>query len=156
MLAAVIAFAFTACEKKVDEKAALANFKSEAEAFGKWAEEKGKAASTDPMAGIAMMGELPGKFKAIKTDGLPADLKSAWADMGGILGEMTELFKDVKIPKIEKPEDATKVMAELGPKFQEIGPKLQAIQAKAERIDKKLEEVGKKYNLDMTKVGLGK
>ncbi|MEI7821206.1 MAG: hypothetical protein WCK55_09840 [Verrucomicrobiota bacterium] len=148
LLAAAITFSFTACEKKVDEKTAIANFKTEVESVTKWADEKSKAASKDPMAGMTMVGEIVGKFKAIKTDGLPADLKSAWGEMTSVLGEMGDIFKNM--PKIDasKPEDMGKVMGDLM-------PKMMAVQAKMEPIGKKLEELGKKYDIDLKKVANG-
>ena len=131
------------------EKNAIANFKTEVESVGKWIEEKQKSVQTDPAAGMAMMGEMVGKFKAIKTDGLPADLKGAWGEMGGVMTEMGEIFKGMPTAKPDKPEDAMKAMGELM-------PKIMAIQSKMEPAAKKLEEVGKKYGLDMSKVAPGK
>jgi hypothetical protein len=145
LLAAVIAIAFTACNKPVDEKTAIANFKSEVESVSKWAEEKQKSAASDPAAGMAMMGEVVAKFKAVKTDGLPADLKGAWGEMTGIMGEMGDIFKNMPKPDPSKPDAAGKMMGE-------IMPKLMALQAKVEPVTKKLEEIGKKYGLDMSKV----
>ena len=145
LIAIAASLVLTGCDKKpadgttdskavpaaVDEKTAIANFKTEVETFSKWADEKGKAvtsaAATDPMAGIAMMGEITGKFKAIKTDGLPTDLKAAWGEMGGVMSEVSDVFKDIKIPKAEKPEDTQKLMAEFLPKMMEIGPKMEEI-----------------------------
>ena len=166
LFAAAIAFAFAACDNKsadtgtgkptdaakpavVDEKTAIANFKSEVEGVTKWIEEKQKTAAADPAAGMAMVGEIVSKFKGIKTDGLPADLKGAWGDMSGVMGEMGEIFKGMPTAKPDKPEDAMKAMVELM-------PKMEAIQAKMGPAAKKLEEVGKKYGLDMTKVAPGK
>ncbi len=146
ILPAIIAtaiFTFTGCNKAPDEKTALANFKADVEGFAKWADEKGKAAKSDPAAGMKMMGELVDKLKAIKTDGLPADLKGAWGEFSGVLGEMADIFKGVKL---DKPDDAMKVMGDLM-------PKITAVQGKLEPVMKKLTEVGKKYELDMTKVG---
>ena len=145
LLAAAITFAFSACS---NEKAALANFKTEVEGVTKWAEEKTKAASTDPTASMAVVPEIVAKFKAIKTDGLPADLKTAWADMNVVLGEMADLFKGM--PKIDasKPEETGKAM-------QDFMPKMMAIQGKMDPVGKKLDEVGKKYGLDMKKVSTG-
>jgi len=162
LLVAAISFAFTACDKKsadtgsgnpakpgvVDEKTALATFKADVESVGKWIEEKQKSAPPDPAAGMAMMGEIMLKVKSIRTDGLPADLKSAWGEMSGVLDEMGVLFKGLPTAKPDKPEDAMKA-------FGEIMPKMMAIQAKMEPISKKLQEVGTKYGLDMTKVAPG-
>lgn len=166
LLAAAISFAFTACDKKsaeadtgqpvnpapkpavVDEKTALANFKTEVETVGTWIEEKQKSVGTDPAAGMAMVGEIVGKFKAVKTDGLPADLKGAWGDMNAVLGEMGDVFKSM--PKIDasKPEEMGKLM-------QDFMPKMVAIQAKVEPAAKNLQEIGTKYGLDMKKVAPG-
>jgi hypothetical protein len=162
LLAATIAFAFAACDKKsanapagdtkpavVDEKTAIANFKSEVETVGAWIEEKQKTAPTDPAAGIVMMNEIIAKLKGVKTDGLPADLKGAWDEMGGVMTEMGEIFKGMPTTKPEKPEDAMKAMGE-------IMPKMMAAQAKMEPAAKKLDEIGKKYGLDMSKVAPNK
>ncbi len=131
-----------------EEKTALANFKTQIEEAGKWIEEKQKTAAADPTAGIAMVSEIIARLKAIKTDGLPADLKAAWGEMGGVLTEMGEVFKGFQVPKTDKPEDAMKALGE-------IMPKLMAIQGKMEPISKKLQEVGTKYGLDMKKVAPG-
>ncbi len=132
----------------VEEKAALANFKTEIESTTKWIEDKQKTDGADPVKGIAMIGEIVAKFKDIKTEGLPADLKTAWSEMTGVITEFGDLFKG--LPKInpEKPDEAMK-------SFGEIMPKMMALQTKGEPIAKKLEEVGKKYGLDLKKVGPG-
>ena len=96
-----------------------------------------------------MVGEIVTKFKGIKTDGLPADLKGAWGEMTVVMTEMGDIFKGMPTAKPDKPEDAMKAMGE-------IMPKMMAIQAKMEPAAKKLEEVGKKYGLDMTKVAPNK
>ena len=140
---------FSGCNKAPDEKTAIANFKTEVETVGKWIEEKQKTVATDPAAGMAMMGEMVGKFKAIKTDGLPADLKGAWGEMGGAMTELADLFKGMPTAKPDKPDEAMKA-------FGEIMPKMMALQAKVEPIGKKLEEVGKKYGIDLSKVASGK
>jgi len=163
LLAIAIPFAFTACDKKtadgstgdsakpaaVDEKTAIANFKSEVENVGKWIEEKQKATAADPAAGMAMVGDIVGKLKGIKTDGLPADLKGAWGEMGVVLGEMGDVFKNMPKPDPANPQAAGKVMGE-------FLPKIMAIQAKVEPVAKKLQDIGTKYGLDMSKVAPGK
>jgi hypothetical protein len=164
---ATICLAFTGCDKKtadadsgkpaapapkpaaVDEKTAIANFKTEVETVSKWIEEKQKSAGADPAAGAAMVGEIVAKLKAVNTDGLPADLKAAWVDMNGVLGEMGEVFKSMPKVDASKPEEMGKVMGD-------FMPKIMAIQAKVTPVAAKLEEVGKKYGLDMTKVAPGK
>ncbi len=166
LLVAAISFAFTACDKKspdgdgvkpaipapkavvVDEKTAIANFKTEVETVGAWIDEKQKSVGADPAAGMAMVSEIVNKLQGIQTDGLPADLKAAWHDMNVVLGEMGGVFK--AMPKIDesKPEETGKLM-------QEFMPKMMAIQAKVEPVAMKLQEVGMKYGLDMKKVAPG-
>jgi hypothetical protein len=129
-----------------NEKAAFENFKKEAGEVAKWAEAKMKEAQAgaagNPLGSMTAMGEVFDKLRAIKTDGLPADFKGAWGEMGDVFGEMSTIVKGIKI---EKPEDALKVMTELG-------PKMQAVQAKIEPVSKKFEEIAKKYGIDMNTI----
>ncbi len=147
LLGAAISFAFTSCNKAPDEKTAIANFKSEIESVGKWIEEQ-KPAANDPF-GAEASNQIIARLKAIKTDGLPEDLKSAWAEMNAVFTEMGEFFKSMPKIDVSKPEEINKAKAELG-------PKMMAIQAKVEPVAKKLEEVGKKHGIDMSKVAPGK
>ena len=149
LIVATAFFALTGCNKAPDEKTAIANFKAEIESTTKWMEEKQKATATDPVAGIAMMGEMVNKFKGIKTDGLPADLKAAWGEMTAVFAELGDVFKG--IPKLDasKPEEMNKTMGDLM-------PKMMAVMAKGDPVAKKLEEIGKKYGLDMKKLAPGK
>lgn len=154
-LAAAFAFAFSACDKKVpdaqagstpppaanDEKTAIANFKSEVESVGKWIDEKQKTPPTGPAEGMAMMRDIIARLKSIKTDGLPADLKSAWDEMSVILSDMGEVVKTMP----SKPQDEAKAMSEMM-------PKMMAIQARIEPAAKKLKEAGGKYGIKMDNV----
>jgi hypothetical protein len=132
----------------VDEKTAIANFKTEIETVGTWIEDRQKSVLGDPAAAVTMVGEVIGKLKAIKTAGLPADLKGAWGEMNAVLGEMGDVFKGVPKMDASKPEEMIKVMGELM-------PKIIAVQAKVEPATKKLQEVGAKYGLDMKKIAPG-
>jgi len=161
LIIATACFAITGCNKKsggtdaggtppkaVDEKTAIANFKTDIEGAKKWMESQDKAASADPVKGMEMVGAMVAKFKGIKTDGLPADLKATWGEMTGVMSEFGDLFKG--LPKVDpaKPDEAMKA-------FGELMPKMMAIQAKGEPIAKKLEELGTKYGIDLKKVGPG-
>ena len=160
LVIATASVALTGCDKKTadtgggspapksavpDEKTAISTFKADVESVGKWIEEKQKAAPADPAAGMAMMGEIMLKVKSIRTDGLPADLKGAWGEMGGVMDEMGTIFKGLPTGKSEKPEEAMKAFGELMPKIMEI-------QKKMEPVAKKLQDIGTKYGLDMSKV----
>ena len=140
------ATAVETAEVTASEKTAIANFKTEIEATVKWMEEKQKTPPADPIAGLALMGEMIGKFKAIKTDGLPADLTGAWVEMTGVMGEVGDLFKGIAPEKQGDQEAAMKAIGE-------ILPKLMQVQGKIEPVAKKLDELGKKYGIDLSKVG---
>lgn len=131
------------------ETAAIASFKAEIETVGKWIEEKQKSAAADPAAGLAAMGEIIAKVKGVKVDGLPADLKTAWVELGVVLTELGEIFKGIPAPKADKPE-------ETGKAFQEILPKLLALQGKIEPAAQKVQELGTRYGLDLSKVAPSK
>lgn len=149
LIVATAFFALTGCNKAPDEKTAIANFKTEIESTTKWMEEKQKATATDPVAGIAMMGEMVNKFKGIKTDGLPADIKAAWGEMTAIFGELGDVFKGMPKLDVTKPQEMEKTMGDLM-------PKMMAVMAKGDPVAKKLEEIGKKYGLDMKNLAPGK
>ena len=148
IVVATALFTLTGCNKAPDEKTALANFKTEVESTSKWVEEKQKTDGADPVKGMAMVGEIVSKFKSIKTDGLPADLKATWGEMTGVMAEFGDIFKGLPKPDPAKPDEAMKA-------FGEIMPKMMAVQGKIEPIAKKLEELGKKYGLDLSKVAPG-
>jgi hypothetical protein len=171
-LAIALGLTFTGCDKKpegggtgggggggtaaapvVDEKAAFAAYSKEMEAISKWGEERQKAvqaaAAKDPQAagaeGAAFMTEMVAKFKAVKTDGLPADYKSAWSEFLAGMDEMAAVTKSMTPAKDAKPEDIIKAATEGAAKMQAIG-------AKMEPLQKKMTEIGKKYGVDMDKV----
>jgi hypothetical protein len=130
------------------EKTAIDAFKTSVEDVGKWIEEKEKTVAGYPAAGIAMAGDMIARFKGIRTDGLPSDLKAAWGEMGVLLGEMGEIIKNT--PKFDgaKPE-------ELGQVRQAILPEMMAVQDKVEPVAKKLQELGAKYGVDMKRFAPG-
>ena len=132
----------------MDEKTALANFKTGVETIGTWIEEKQKAAGSDPSAKRAIVGEIVGKLQAVKTDGLPAELKGAWDEMNVVLAELGEVCKTMPEIDAAKPE-------EMGSLMQDFLPKIVAIQTKVEPVAKKLQDVGVKYGLDLKKVAPG-
>jgi hypothetical protein len=139
-----------------DEKAAIERFKTqlmttktEVEALMK---EGAAAAATNPMAQLVPMKALCAKMQAIKTDGLPADLKEAWDGMAASFGKMADLFKDFP----DKPDDMgpwiVKNVGSDPAKVQqwsaEFGAKLAAISQGGDAAEKKLTEVAQKYGID--------
>jgi hypothetical protein len=98
-----------------DEKEALDEFKKDFAAFKTFAEEKKKSTTgTDEAAVKVAMNEMLAKIKAIKTDGLPADLKDPWvssvANIEKIVAIITAADKDPSV--LAKMEEVSKKMEE--------------------------------------------
>lgn len=126
-----------------DEKAAIENLRKEIASIATWAKKNEEDMQVDLLLLMKLSSQIGDKMKAVKTDGVPADLKTAWSDTAAAFGEMGELLKSVS--GIEKAEDISKAMGELA-------PKLQAVSAKVDPAVKKLEEVGKKYGLNLEEI----
>jgi hypothetical protein len=145
----------TSCDKKgddakatgdgggaVSEKDALESFKKSA------AEIKAMAAagkeSKDPMAQMGMVKPMLAKMQAIKTEGLPADLKAALTEAKAKVAEFAVIFKDMPEKKDEIAAWAQKTFTDpaIGPKMEKLGNEVKA-------SGEKLKEVSKKYGADM-------
>ena len=133
---------------KMDEKAALAAFKAQAVALKEWAL-KNEPDKTNPAAAIGMIGQMIEKLKGLKTDGLPADLKTAVNNMIAATGKMADVTKD--FPKDQ--EGFMKFMTEKAtadPTFgQKFGEQMSAIGKEVETAGNALKEAGKKYGIDL-------
>ena len=125
----------------VSEKQALEDFKKSAEELN--ALTKDDAAAADPMAGMAKMKTVVAKVNAIKTDGLPADLKEAFTNFRSKLGEMAGLLKDMPEKKEDMLAWAQKVAAD-----PELGAKMGALGQEVGALGEKLGEVAKKHGID--------
>lgn len=158
---AASAMLFTACDKKeeggssggggaVSEKDALARFKADMLAM-KADTESMKPDPANPMGMLAPLKAMLNKIVAVKTDGLPADLKAALIEAQTKVAAAKEMFKDVpevsdmaaltekltadpalaaKLQKVMT-EDLPKVMEAVGPAMEKVG------------------EVAKKHGLDL-------
>ena len=106
---------------------------------------------TNPMAGIAMIRNIVTKLNAVKTDALPADLKSGFTEFVVAISKMGEIFKDWP----EKPEEMQAfIVKKLGedPKYMDVfGEKMAALEKEVQPAVEKLDALGKKYGLE----GLG-
>ncbi len=126
VIATAATLAFSSCQK--NEKAAVEDFKKDL-----------TAVKAGPKAKV---GEMVAKLKAINTDDLPADLKTAWAEMLVGLDKMSATMAEVS----KNPKDLVKSIqdpnagAALKAKLQEMSSHLASF--------KKLEEVAKKYGID--------
>jgi hypothetical protein len=141
LVALVWAFSATGCDR--NEKTALEEFKKDVAALKAWSDEKEKSFAGNPMAALAAVGEMTTKCKAIKTDGLPADLKEAWAKNLVAMEKMAALMGEMPA----NPEEAQKKMAD--PAFQkDFGVKMLAIQQEVMSASTKMDELSKKYGFE--------
>lgn len=148
---------FTACDKKpaagdggkasgggaVSEKDAIESFKKEILEVKAMTDKEKAAAEADPIASMGKMKEVMARVKAIKTDGLPADLKEAFTTAMGKMSALVDVFKDLP----EKKEDQMAWMMKLGtdPTFQE---KMKTLTEEGDAAFEKLKEIGKKYGIE--------
>jgi hypothetical protein len=139
-----LTLAFSGCNSKAKEQAAVENFKKEAEGLDAWMKEKQKTAAGNPMAGMAMIKELIVKMRSIKTDDLPADLKDAWTDFVSKIGKMEGLLSEMGSDPAEMIKKAT-----ANPKFMEtFGERMKAVETEVRPAAARLKEVGKKYGME--------
>ena len=151
LLLTTIALAATLCFNGCSrsEKDALEEFKKDSVSLKTWAEEQEKGFKGDPMAPLKMMKELVAKMKAVKTDGLPADLKDSWNTVVDDMEKMAAATADV-------PSDLTKIAADpaLAKKMQDMQAKMMELGPKIDADGKKMGEVAKKYGIEgMDKLG---
>ena len=122
----------------VSEKDALDAFKKAAVEINALVAE-GKAAP-DPVSGLPKMKAALEKMKAIKTEGLPADLKESFtASMAG-LDEMINLFKGMPADPAEIEPFMNKLMTD--PKIAKLGETSKAATAK-------FKEIAAKYGIEI-------
>ena len=130
---------------------ALDGFKKEIASLEGYIKEQEAGLKTNPMAGIAMIRNIVGKLKAVKTDALPADLKEGFTEFVVAISKMGEVLKDWP----EKAEDMQAfIVKKIGedPKFMDaFGEKMGALEKDLQPATEKLDALGKKYGLD----GLG-
>lgn len=130
------------------EKTALEEFKADAIKIKQW-QDTNKPDASDPMGGMAMIGQAAEKMKAVRTDGLPADLKDAYSKFLTAIGKMQDVIKD--FPKdqagfMKFMTEKAQADPEFGTKFQQ---KMETIGKEVETAGNHLKETGKKYGIDL-------
>jgi hypothetical protein len=130
--------------------AALDGFKNDMASLAAYVAKQ--EASTDPMAGIATVRGIIGRLQALKTDGLPADLKQGFTEFVVAISKMGALLEDW-------PEKSEELRAFIANKIGEdpaylgkLGEKMAAIDKDMEPAVKRLDALGAKYGIDMTKI----
>ena len=128
-LVATICLALIGCNKAVDEKTALLNFKTEFESADARFNEAAATIKNDHARTPVIFEERIDHLKAIKTDSLPSDLKTAWSEMLAVMVEECGVFKDLpkgKPARIEI-ENCFKKMKAFEPKESAAWTKLKKI-----------------------------
>jgi hypothetical protein len=129
-------------EAKVSgEKAAIEAYGTAALAVKAWGDEQQKANKNNPAAALTMLSTAVEKFKAIKTDGLPADLKEAHEGVVAAVGKASAALTAIGIPAGDKPEDFAAFMGKM------MTPDMMATMEGMSTASAKLGEVGEKYGL---------
>jgi len=130
-----------------DEKTALEEFKKDVARLKTRSEEqeqvRAKAGQSDPDAEQKELHELVGMLKAIKTSGLPADLKSTWQ---AIVRDVGELGTIMAVMSADLPNGANdpllaENMADVQKKFEDLMNRLDA-------DGKKVAAAAKKYGIE--------
>ena len=86
------------------------------------------------------------KLKAVKTEGLPADLKAAYGDLVIVVGKAEEALKEFPEKAQEVSEVLQKKNADPAAKA-EFGKKMQVLRLEANPLTEKFLEACKKYGL---------
>ena len=127
---------------------ALDGFKKEMTALEASIKKQEAALKGNPMGGIAMLRGIISTLKAVKTDGLPDDLKLGYMEFVVAISKMGEVFKDWP----DKPEEMQAfIVKKIGedPKYMDaFAVKMTALEKEIQPASAKLEAIGKKYGLD--------
>src|SRR5262245_11625103 len=79
---------------QAQDAAALEAFKKEMLTLEAFVKQQEAAAKDNPLAGVPMIRGIVSKLKAVKTEGLPADLKAGYEGFVAVISKMADLFKD--------------------------------------------------------------
>jgi hypothetical protein len=141
------AIALSGCGKsKADEQAAIEQFKKDTDGIGQWMSERQKSAFANPMAGVAMMKELVGKLRSMKTEDLPDDLKQAYGDFLTQLGKMEAVVGELGA---ELGGDTAAIMKNVAnpQKLRDVATRMKAINAEMQPVAARLKDVATKYGV---------
>jgi Skp family chaperone for outer membrane proteins len=130
------------------EKEAIAAFKSDIEKLDAEAKAKQAQQATDPAAGVAMVRQMCKRLRAVRTEGLPADLNAAYADLVSSLGKFEKVFEGFPETGAEfQTFLQTKVTTD--PTFlQKFQTDLASVTGEIQPKVKTLDDLGKKYGID--------
>jgi hypothetical protein len=143
-----LAVAFTPLHLHAQDAAAMEAFKKEMLAIEAYTKEQEAGAKENPLAGVAMIRNIVGKLKAVKTEGLPADLKAGFAEFVTVIAKMGDMFAGWPDKAEEMQTFITKKMTDDPQYMEKFGEKMAALEKEMQPAIQKLDELGKKYGLE--------
>jgi len=103
----------------------------------------------NPLAGLLAFRTMIVGARAVQTDGLPDDLKAAFADCIATLNKASEVFKGWP----DKPDDVLNYVRQqiaLDPKYMDtFSAKMNAMSKDMDAMSQKMDEMGKKYGFSI-------
>ena len=144
-LAAIgFSFALASCSKsEADQKVAVEEFKKEAVSLEVWMKEKGRALMADPKSAKEAVAEIVAKIKAVKTENLPEDLKSAWSDFRVKFEQFTALTIELSADPMETAKKAL-----IDPAFRQNSmAKVKTLTEEMKVAGERLQTAAKKYGI---------
>lgn len=138
--------------------AALAAFKAEIASIKAFME--ANQGNQDPAAGLADVRELVKRASAVKTEGLPEDLASAYQAMTGVMQRLQSTLDDLPVPVNQLQDYLSKEQAKGPAATQEVTAKVAAFKAAMDALQKDgeaanatMKEVGAKYGIESLDLG---
>lgn len=140
------------------QPAAIARFKAEVEVIKDFVE--ANQAATDPAAGLASLRELIKRAAAVRTDGLPEDLATAYQAMTGVMQRVQSALDDMPVPMDQlqshlenQKQKSDAAGRELQAKIEAFKTTMEGLGKESEAASVKLKEVGAKYGIQALELG---
>ncbi|MDB6070386.1 MAG: hypothetical protein JWL81_1557 [Verrucomicrobiales bacterium] len=148
-----------AAEANADaQPAAIARFKAEVEVIKDFVE--ANQAATDPAAGLASLRELIKRAAAVRTEGLPEDLATAYQTMTAAMQRVQSALDDMPVPidqlqsHLENQKQKSDAAGrELQAKIEAFKTTMEGLGKESEAASAKLKEVGAKYGIQSLELG---
>lgn len=138
---------------------ALENFKAEMTALKNFMDDQGPQQET-AVAGMTMLKEIIARARAVKTEGLPDDLREAWEAMTIVMAKMEAELATLPAPPDKLDEYFANQLANDPASLAELEPKIQAFAQRMEQIGQEgriaasnLRNVAQKYGIESIDLG---
>ena len=127
---------------------AIERFKKDIRAVDAWMKEQEKATEKNPLLGLVLSRTLAVKLRAVPTEGLPAELKSAYDEYVAATADMAEIFAGWPETEKELTEYLQKRVAEDPQVMDKVSAKMAAWGTVNTPVRDRLQELAKKYGLE--------